>query len=93
MLKKLIIFVLLLLVLAGCEKSVADDCSDYVEAIAFDNHFNDDYIYTIEPAYNCKYDDAYIITFYNHAIISDLSTTYLAYRVGNKIHWEVLNYA
>ena len=95
--KKLLILLLLLLVLSSCETSKYDILNDayirgdYVEKIASENNFKDDYIFTIQPAYNCEYEDAYIITFYNHTIINELVTTYLAYRIGDTIYYEVMN--
>ena len=93
--RKLLLIVLLLITLSGCSKyDVINDAylrGDYVKKIASENKFKDDYIFTIQPAYNCKYDDAYIITFYNHSMINELVTTYLAYRIEDTIYYEVIN--
>lgn len=94
---KILLIILLLITLTACDKSKYDVLNDaylrgdYVEKIASDNNFIDGYIFTIQPAYNCEYEDAYIITFYNHTIINELVTTYLAYRIGDQLYWEVIN--
>ena len=87
-----ILIIVLLLILTGCNSGRSILNVDYAEKIASEENFKDDYYYTIQPAYNCQYDDAYIVTFYNHTIINELITTYLVYRIGDEVHWVVINY-
>ena len=93
--KKLLILLLLLLVLSSCEKSKYDILNDgfvradYVEKIASEQNYKN-YIFTIKEAYNCEYDDAYIITFYIDSL-RYVTATYLAYRIGDELYWEVIS--
>lgn len=92
--RKILLIILLLLTLTACDNKYdvlnkGFVRGDYVEKIASDNNYKK-YIFTIEEAYNYEYDDAYIITFYIDGL-RYVKTTYLAYRIDDELHWEVIS--
>jgi dimeric dUTPase (all-alpha-NTP-PPase superfamily) len=95
--RKLLLIILLLLTLTACDRAETyfnnatgyNYRTEYVYLIVESENYSN-YVYTFEYAYNCEYDDAYIITFYIDGL-RYVKTTYLAYRIDDELYWEVIS--